>query len=158
MCTTRHFLKVILVLLFTCVFCSAVSAQVDDYSYQEQYVLRLREKPVMLAARAKAVDEDENGLYDFLQITLDLEIVEFGHYFFKWSLLTLEGQEVTHYGVGRMFKPGVHKQDIYIASVAMSQSLLDGPYIVKVDLVKDYKEIIDRTTYRTRPYLAGDFE
>ena len=154
--TKLPLITILIISLISFLFLPVAVAQ-DDYGYQ-YYPLNIIDAPVIVDLNVQAVDQNQNGLYDYLQVNLDLDIQERGHYFFKWALLTIEGEEITNYGLGTMLKAGKRKQDIFIPSMSISRSQLDGPYLLRIDVVKDYKEIIDRFEYQTQAFLAKDFE
>jgi|GEM_PF-6994529 len=106
-----------------------------------------------------ALDDDLNGLYDYLVVNVTIEIFDPGYYtvtsdmYDDWSWTYLG-----EYDYSGVFAAGVYEVQLLYPSPPISQSSLDGPCYLYLDLYYDNSTWVDYDNHLTESYLYSDFE
>ena len=109
----------------------------------------------------QAVDTNGNGLYDYLEVTIPLDVRTAGTYSASLNLLAPDGTLITTaYTNGLALVRGANQITLRFTGSAINQSGLDGPYQV-TDLTvwnNTTSSGVNSVLPATRPYHASDFE
>ena len=109
------------------------------------------------------VDTDGDGLYNYLKLSVGVQITETEMYNVVAWLEDVTGTaEIVWASTGGMIATGTHTVDLFFDGRVIRESGLDGPYnVARVELrVSDRDLVIDagNDTYTTTAYAYTDFE
>ncbi len=113
-------------------------------------------------------DRDGDGLYEFLQVDVELSVAQAGNYGFTTALIGPQEQFVavgaltpdiqrTAPVTGVALTVGRQVVPIYFDGRAIRSSRTDGPYIVRVGL-SDAADMVGVADFTTQPYKHLDFQ
>ncbi len=118
---------------------------------------------VILAAPAResALDNDNNGRYDQLQVAIPVDVRSAGSYNVSLNLVAPDGSVVVSSSAGAVqLAAGGSTLTVNFDGAAIGRRGLDGPYRVADLSVQNSASgsYLGSVLAATRPYLAGDFE
>jgi hypothetical protein len=107
-----------------------------------------------------AADTNENGKYDFLELSAKLGILNAGNHTIKLSIYDLFGNPIEIKNASSYFNAGSANFSIRINGSLINDKKLNGPYIVKNAEFYESSFLADKITdaYTTGSYNFNDFE
>ncbi|MFQ6013099.1 MAG: Ig-like domain-containing protein [Thermoplasmata archaeon] len=103
------------------------------------------------------LDTDDDGLFNYLVVDAQVEVVEAGTFYLTASLL--RGSYIDQTSNVTTLESGLHTVSLWFDGIRINASDLDGPYTVEL-LMYDYAtfEFLDRDTHTTASYSHVEFE
>lgn len=119
-----------------------------------------------------ALDDDGNGLYDYLKADAEVNITASGTYTFSTYLLDKDnrfiafgslipgvGIDISNYVTTAELNDGVQYIPFYFSGAEIKASGMDGPYSVAVNIYDNNGSILDTAVYTTAgAYTADSFQ
>lgn len=110
----------------------------------------------LLGISDAAMDTDDDGKYEFLEATVDLEVRVESELHLQGGL-SKEGQSIADHGVSQFLAPGARQVALQFDGAKIRRSGLDGPYRVSVTLDDASSATIDGLYSTTEFYDASSF-
>lgn len=107
------------------------------------------------------IDSNGNGLYEFLNLNVMLNVKQGGTYAISGALYDLFDNEVINFSDTQLLSQGVQNWNISINGSQIYQSYVDGPYVIKYMTLKDNAgNVIDSVIepYITNSTSISDYE
>lgn len=161
-------------ILALCCSC-AKTTMVDKLQEQSQIIQGMQQTEVVLpklkgvfseAPKIIGIDDDDDGLHEYLKVDLLVSAETEGTYYFNVFLMEKDGTLIDIASMSLMeasinfnyayLSKGENVVTFYFDGEKISDSGVDGPYLVKA-FVKDYSGFSVDGTWETDKFLASDF-
>lgn len=108
---------------------------------------------------ATGVDTDSNGLFDRLDVIVQVEVTNSGSYQWSARLTDRNGTEIGFASRTGFFNSGTNNLTFTFAGKPIGQNGVDGPYFIRGLLVNGGGDsLVVSNAFATSPFLASQFE
>lgn len=122
---------------------------IDDYELSE---LNLDSSQILGITGEDAVDLEKDGLIDYLELDVDIEVKEEGHYTIQASLYSLYDEFIGNFEYTSYLNEGEQVVPLIFNGTVIYSKKVSGPY--KVAYLRLLKESVE-LDYLPEPYITG---
>lgn len=130
--------------------------QTAAYSFRE-----FQHTPISLTGNGSAngVDTNGNGLFDLLDVNIELEVVNSGSYIWSARLTDRNGTDIGFASNSGFFSEGINILELTFSGEPIGRNGIDGPYFVRGLLVSGAGDsLVASDAFTTDSFLARQFE
>ena len=123
--------------------------------------LEFQHVPIVLTGNGTSAgrDTDGNGLFDFLDVTIEVQTDDDDFYNWSARLIDDDGTELGFAALSGFFAAGVNSFSLSFEGEAIGANAVDGPYFV-ADMLAfgSSNSLVAAQVLTTQPFLASQFE
>ncbi|NOQ13805.1 MAG: hypothetical protein GQ583_04895 [Methyloprofundus sp.] len=137
-----------------------LNGETSTYNYSDFDTTNERPKDIdVKGSSSQGIDNNGNGLFDQLSVTVDLKLAHSGSYEWSASLFDSNGIELDFYNRRAFLNAGKNSVDLMFDGYKIGENGKDGPYTVKGFLVFGAGVSLVRSKVATTlPFHANEFE
>lgn len=134
--------------------------EIDIYSFDENYLidnyelseLNLGSSQILEIIGEEAVDLEHDDLIDYLELDVNVEIKEEGHYTIQAPLYNIYDEFIGNFEYTAYLNEGEHIAPLILNGTVIYSKKINGPYkVAYLRLLKESKEL----DYLPEPYITG---
>ncbi|MDD4488958.1 MAG: T9SS type A sorting domain-containing protein [Paludibacter sp.] len=104
------------------------------------------------------VNNDINGLNEFLRIGAEINVINSGSLGLSAMLYSMDTTMIAAASLDTILETGIHNLFVDFEGVDIVDSNIDGPYLVKLQMLNLYGDENDRADFVTGEYLISNFK
>jgi triacylglycerol esterase/lipase EstA (alpha/beta hydrolase family) len=137
-----------------------VDARTNAFTTTAYSYLRFQHSPILLnGGTAVGLDTNGNGLFDFLDVRLGVDLDLSGFYSWSASLVDAHGNELGFAANSAFLTAGHASLELFFNGRAIGENGVDGPYFVESLLVFGAgRSLVANDAFTTPAFLASQFE